>query len=512
MSRKNLILALENEEAVDQTVVEGEGQEPVEEPVEEPATGDAIEQVPAEPEATPVEAAITGEEPAEELTETPAEAASEVPAEGEEPKEEAAVEQETGEEVTPEEGEAAAEVSEVISPESFEDEETEEATEETEETSEEVLSYVEEAYDDMQTLDAIQDTMERSVDEGQGLDETAAQIAEIAVEAIRTKLDIKTASQGSFSLESFKTKGTTRLDATRLAIEAIENEKQTIWQRIVAAFKLLLSKIVEFIGNIFDSLPILKKKLEKMKETLASATIIEPTDDSKHEASVGSKLAKAFNVDGKVDAKTVETISDNAIKFIEASVEASKQIAVAGHTLTQSLAHGKLLEADMFLKTMNMVVQPISQLNDLVLVNSQVIRTTQAQEELNKGKLGISIIPNAFSKAPDSEEVPVLSSKETQTMLENAINVIDQAIQYKGTMNKLKDVCNEIMKQKLPEVKSGEGMNVTEYSKGMMIVNHYIAFLSRLPITNAYQTANAIGAYAASNMKQMTGSTKEATA
>lgn len=501
MARKNLVLALENEEVEAQKTAEeiqSEGSEPV--------TGDAIEQVPAEPEATPVEAPLDGEAPAEEPSEAPAE---DTAAPVEEPKDEATVEESAEGEVSPEEGEGAAEVSETISPESFEDEEMEEATEEQEETEEEVLAYAEEAYDDIQTLDAIQDTMERSVEEGNGLDETAAQITEIAVEAIRVKLGLKTATQDNFALESFKTKGSTRLDATRLAIEAIEDQKQTIWQRIVAAFKLLLSKIVEFIGSIFDSLPILKKKLEKMKDTLAHADIVEPTDESKHSASVGNKLAKAFSVDGKVNADTVETISGNAVKFIELSVVASKQVGVAAHVLTQSLSRASILDAKEFFAALNDALHPAQSLNGLTLVNNKVIKASMNDEELRKGKLGISI-DSRDSEPADGEQVPVLSSKETQTMLDDAITIIDQAMKYKDSLNKLKVACNEILKQKIPEVKKGEGMNLSNYSHGTYAVNHYISFLSRLPLTNAYETANAIGTYAASNMAQMTGQVKQA--
>lgn len=486
MKHKNLILALENEEVVDQTAVEGEGQEPT----EEPATGDAVEQVPAEPEATPVEAPVEGE------------------ALVEEPKEEATVEQTTGEEVTPEEGEAAAEVSEVVSPESFEEEEEQESeAEERSEEMDEAISYTEEAYDDVETLDAIQDTMQRSVDEGSGLDETAAQIAEIAVEAIRAKLDIKTTSEGSFALESFKTKGTTRLEATKLAIEAIEGEKQSIFKRIQAALKWLFEKMSEFVQDFFQNAEKLKEKLVALKADIDSKSdSTEGTVENLESSMQAKSIFKALSIDGKVSFETVSKLNANAGEFLAASVDSIKEVGRMVGVLTKSTPDQiGLDDLNKLLKTSKI---PFKAVIDADVINNEQIVEGEGGSNTAQRLAGIEIKAKEI-KVPDEVKVPVLNKSESLKLLDISIELLTDLISYKTDAAKLTGMVKEMLSKaekdfKVMEKEQGESNK--QYYAWTNGVQKVIKDLAMLPTATAFKTGRATGGYIAACSKYLTAS------
>ena len=174
------------------------------------------------------------------------------------------------------------------------------------ETSAEVADEVEEvesaetsiddATDDLETLGSIQAVMADSVESGEGLDEQAAEIAEIAVEAICARLGIKTAGRIMPATESFGSV-TTRVAATKIALEAVEEKSKTIMESVKAAWAWIWQKIKEFIGKFTGNIEALEKQAGVLKTKLAAAKDYVPKDQAAELKD--ESVVKAFTVSGK---------------------------------------------------------------------------------------------------------------------------------------------------------------------------------------------------------------------
>jgi hypothetical protein len=99
-------------------------------------------------------------------------------------------------------------------------------------------------------LDDIAKVTENSIEKNKGLTEDAGVMAEMAVEAICTRLGYKPVKKIVPAMESFG--GTSsRLDATKYALEGIKELGSTIWEHIAKFFEMLWSKFKEFWDNLF---------------------------------------------------------------------------------------------------------------------------------------------------------------------------------------------------------------------------------------------------------------------
>lgn len=155
---------------------------------------------------------------------------------------------------------------------------------------------IEQASADADTLGRIADTAEAAEADG-GLDPVAAEVAEIAVEAIYARLGIKRSSYPA--LESFSGRSG-RVRATRIAVEDIKETVKKIWAAVVVAFQKMIDFVKNFFNKIFD---VNRKLLSRINalEKQAAATKQAP----------GGKV-NASGVIAQTDAKTKE----DAVKAI----------------------------------------------------------------------------------------------------------------------------------------------------------------------------------------------------
>lgn len=170
---------------------------------------------------------------------------------------------------------------------------------------EDLNTAIEEAEADAETLGEIQETLAESVEGGEGVDETTAEVAEIAVEAICARLGIKSAQKTIPALESFGSKSS-RLTATKVAIEGINDRVKQIWEAIKKAFLTVWQKIKDFFAKFFDNSEKVKKMAEGLKDQ------VKKSEKAKVKAGkIKFGGASALNVDGKVDMSSVEAILGN---------------------------------------------------------------------------------------------------------------------------------------------------------------------------------------------------------
>lgn len=164
---------------------------------------------------------------------------------------------------------------------------------------------IEQAVGDAETLADVADTMEATEETG-GMDEKAAAIAEVAIEALYERLHV---SRGKAmpGLESFGSQSS-RMKSTTIAVEAIRDDLKKVWAAIVAMASKVWEFVKGFFKSVFDTNTKLKEKAEKLLKAVASV-------DGAAEAGTLEevKFAAQLSVGGKVTVEGVEA----AVKDIQ---------------------------------------------------------------------------------------------------------------------------------------------------------------------------------------------------
>lgn len=165
---------------------------------------------------------------------------------------------------------------------------------------------IEQASADADTLERIATTAEQSEADG-GLDPVAAEVAEIAVEAIYARLGITYSSYPA--LESFSGR-TGRKRATQIAVEDIKETVKKIWAAIVNAFQKIVDFVKNFFAKIFDSNRKLLARINAL-EMRAKNAKSEPVGKVS-----GSGIVKALDADSSAGILHAVVAAPNELKTV----------------------------------------------------------------------------------------------------------------------------------------------------------------------------------------------------
>ena len=203
-------------------------------------------------------------------------------------------------------------------------EELEEGAEELDEENEEVSEIAEainEGEEDVAVLDRISDVMTDSIEAGEGLDENAAKIAEVAIESIYSRLGMSKRKVIP-AMESFGNK-TTRLSATRMALEELEEGKKTIGESLKGWIKEVSQRTVETIKKAYILIRSYEGLAKKYKSLAGSM------EDGEVSQIKSSSVAEAFgflgSITGDTIAKQLQEQGDKSTKLIVNLVDAYKK-------------------------------------------------------------------------------------------------------------------------------------------------------------------------------------------
>jgi phiKZ-like phage internal head proteins len=153
---------------------------------------------------------------------------------------------------------------------------------------------IDEGSDTAEALSGIQEKLEESVETG-GIDPIAAEAIKIAVEHMSARVGLKDSHSG-IAIEGFKSK-TTRVQATRIAIESIGEQIKKIWQHIVNAFNTAIEWVKKFFMKLFDGATKLKNRAVKLK---AAAKEKAGKKIPAGETISNDGLAESLRLDGKL--------------------------------------------------------------------------------------------------------------------------------------------------------------------------------------------------------------------
>lgn len=182
---------------------------------------------------------------------------------------------------------------------------------------------------DVETLEEIKDVLEEAAEEGDGIDETAAKIVEVAVESIYVRLGMEYKGLGT-SAESFSS-SRSRVTATKLAAEGIGESAKRAWEAIKKFFKNIWTYIKDFAKSIFTSIGRLKAAAASMEKKLSKAG-----KDKREDTFTNSFIVANFTDNGKLStpdeiAKSVTDVKTGLDKIaalkkaIESGVKSSDE-------------------------------------------------------------------------------------------------------------------------------------------------------------------------------------------
>lgn len=179
----------------------------------------------------------------------------------------------------------------------------------------------EEAEGDVEALQDVQEIMEESVDEGTGMSEQTAEMAEVAVESICTRLGFPRGQKTLPSMESFGASGS-RLASTKIALEGVGDRIKRAIAAIINYVKTLWEKIKGFFAGLFRSRAGLEKHLDAL---IKRAEGVDKAAKPK-EAQLKIGAAKALSIGGKADKSTAKEILGESNELTMAAGEIASTI------------------------------------------------------------------------------------------------------------------------------------------------------------------------------------------
>ena len=205
------------------------------------------------------------------------------------------------------------------------------------------VSQVEDAVQAGEELEDIAEVAAETVEEGEGMDEAAAEMASIAIESIRNRLGIRAQTRLVPATESFGNTNT-RVVSTKLVVEEIGETLKRIWAAIKAAALRLRDKMVQFLAKLFSANAMLVKHIEGLKERVRKLpSNLTPKEDVIKSGSV----AAAITVGGKADAKTYGEIVVASRKLLGVTngvMTEAQKMAVGAQSVASGLAQGAAYE------------------------------------------------------------------------------------------------------------------------------------------------------------------------
>lgn len=177
--------------------------------------------------------------------------------------------------------------------------------------------------DDTTQLEEIADAVESAEAEG-GMDESAARVVDVAVEAIATRWGIRRQKLG---LENFN--GASKSRGTRVALESIIDTLKDMWHRFVEWLSEVVNKLKDFWIKYFNAGKAIQKRADKLEDRLNKGL------GEKSKDNIDGSWLKKLQMNGKVSISEVhDFIKDTKAK------KPAKAIADFAEAFANSLKDG----------------------------------------------------------------------------------------------------------------------------------------------------------------------------
>jgi hypothetical protein len=306
------------------------------------------------------------------------------------------------------------------------------------------VTQIESAQADSDTLGEIADTLEASEETG-GLDPVAAELTEVAIESIYSRLGIVRKEKPA--MEAFGDKQT-RVRATQIAVEDIKARMKQIWEAIVAAFMRVADWLKNFFAAVMDSNEKLAQRADAL-EKKAGAIAADATQEKTDLPSGG--IAKSLGTNGAFDKgavlKGVEGLA-SAVKGAGAAGSRADFKDIKGMVQDQAKFDGFTLAAssgDGFTDSTEEAGAP-----DMKIVTSghlpgnKIMRLRVAAKELKGAeavaaltKYSVEVATDGKAEQAKQETVPALTKDEAKKLAGAVRNLTKAVLEGRKTQNAL---------------------------------------------------------------------------
>ncbi len=343
---------------------------------------------------------------------------------------------------------------------------------------EELVEAVEEAIDAVEEVEEIAEVAEGSVEAGDGLTEEAAEIAEVAVESICNRLGYKPAKRIIPAMESFGATSS-RLDATKYALEGFKETITKIWEGIKAFFAKIGDSLKALWSKLFD----LATKTAARAESLAKN--VKKAQEDKLVAGEGKvkvgKYQVAFNAaSGNITAGALAVIRTHlAIDGKSTNVNSKMAANLEAVAKAESVADITLTDADF---------------GDIAKGQLAYGYTAEVKE-------GVLVLTSAPVKAEAEAEADAADLAVLLVLVNSVKSFADKVSAHKGDAGKAQDVVKKAiaLADKLSKKEGGE--QAKEQAKAFRNVQtSLIAVNKTIPVLGLKASGAALG-FVAANLK-----------
>ena len=183
--------------------------------------------------------------------------------------------------------------------------------------NDEMAETIEDAVTAIEELSEVSEILEDSVEAGTGLTEEAAEIAEVAVESICARLGYTPVKRVVPALESFGATSS-RLDATKYALEGLGDMARKVWEAIKKFFTNLWEGFKRLWAQLTNVAVRYKASAEKQAKKLAELVKEKAEVKSADKINV-AKFCFAFNEKNPANLKNViaPSMASNSVHLLD---------------------------------------------------------------------------------------------------------------------------------------------------------------------------------------------------
>lgn len=352
----------------------------------------------------------------------------------------------------------------------------------------EIGDNIDSALEDTSELEDIEDVMEDSVENGDGLSEDAAKIAEVAIESICDRLGVPVRSSIMPAMESFGSTNS-RLAATRIALEGIGEHLVNAWKAIKRAYNAMIDRIKAFLKRVFDQNIRMQRATKAVESKVDSLGSKKPRESAFESATI----FKAFAVGNRVDSGTVETILNNHMTATHKSMEVIDDMTDVVNVLNEIISDTKKEGTN----KQELEKKITDALKNITLPDREEGEYTTSTPQLVGGKRillqtvvrsdnDIKSYVKVYEKGlydatnPTNVSVPVLKPKEISNILSliNKLAVLNDTIKTKSNgLNKIEKTVNAVIDKAIKTVDKleGESGDMTDRKETLSVARKALA-------------------------------------
>lgn len=396
-----------------------------------------------------------------------------------------AVIEETEMSVTPEEGQAAGAYTEAS-----------DDMQEIEETAE----AVETGADAGEQLGQVEELVEDTVENADGLTPVAAEAVRISVEAICARIGANPRAVYSlYAAENFQS-ASSRKASSRIALEGVGNFLKDLYEKIKAALKNMWVKITAFWDKHISTLGRVKKALEAMKAKVSASSGKFEGRSQLDEAP--SSLVDAFIGTGVLNVGAIDKFIKTHAAATGTSEEVTSKVTAFNAVINQSVLTigGKNSPVTGIFKEKNLGTP------EAPLVGGTHIHYAVEGGEDSEDPVNIVTTRETVSDKETKRALILADKGEVKNLLDSTLRIINETIKIKNSVVKLQEATTKMLngfdKAIVNADPSGEGYKTQRAALSKAYkVNSKAGMVSGEMLTQNIKLAKAVMGYASICLK-----------